>query len=441
MSEAAAPPETGAVLELGPFDRHGITRAWIPPAEGEPARLVEVEHGIPGETVRVELSGRKRLHGKILEVLDPSPDRVQAPCPYFREWSCGGCQWQMIDYAGQVARKRADVEAAMQAVGLDLIVDRTHTLDDPWRYRTTAGIALGKRAGFRRRASLAIVPIRDCPISHPLIGRLMAELNDRLDAGTLPDFRGRVRLDARLAEGADGDYLQVLIRIEEGRPEPADLAALANALARLEFVGSVLREDPAGRPEAVEVVAGEEFGTITVAGRPMTVTPGAFFQTNLRLLPELIGRIVDEARPLRGLRVADVYGGVGLFGLAMAGEAAEAVVLETDLLAVAAGERTAGAWGLENVRYITGDAGDTLFAAGPFDVVVVDPPRSGLSAPVLEALAGMRPPLILYVSCLAESLARDLAVLTEAGYRVHGLELFDFYPQTYHVELLAVLRR
>jgi tRNA/tmRNA/rRNA uracil-C5-methylase (TrmA/RlmC/RlmD family) len=125
----------------------------------------------------------------------------------------------------------------------------------------------------------------------------------------------------------------------------------------------------------------------------------------------------------------------------MAGEAADVVVLETEPLAVAAGEHTARAWGLENVRFITGDAGDTLFEAGPFDVVVVDPPRSGLSAPVLESLAGMRPSLILYVSCLAESLARVLAALTGGGFRVHGLELFDFYPQTYHVELLAVLRR
>ena len=427
----------GAVLELGPFDRHGITRARLVDEEGGPARIVEVEHGIPDETVRVAISGHKRLHGKILEVLEPAPDRVEAPCPYFREWSCGGCQWQMIAYEGQVARKRAEVEAAMEAVGLDLIVERTHTLADPWRYRSTAGIALGKRAGFRRRASLAIVPIRDCPISHPLIGRLMAELNDRLDAGTLPDFRGRVRLDARLAEGAEGEYLQVLIRVEEGRPDPAALAALGETLAGLGFVGSVLHEDG----DDLKVLAGDSFGTIEVAGRQVVVTPGAFFQTNLRLLPELIERIVAEARPLGGMRVADVYGGVGLFGLFLAGEAGEVVVFETEPMAVAAGERTAALWGVENVRFIGGEAEDTFYGAGPFDVAVVDPPRSGLSEGVLEALTGMEPPVVLYVSCLAESLARDLAVLAEAGYRVHGLELFDFYPQTYHVEMLAVLRR
>jgi 23S rRNA (uracil1939-C5)-methyltransferase len=382
--------------------------------------------------------GRKRLHGRILEVIDPAPDRVEAPCPYFREWSCGGCQWQMIEYRGQVARKRAEVEAAMQAVGLDLVVERTHTLDDPWRYRTTAGIALGKRAGFRRRASLAIVPIRDCPISHPLIGQLMAALNDCLDTGTLPDFRGRVRLDARLAGRDGGAYLQVLIRIEEGHPDPADLENLAEALTALDFVGSVLQEDGAG---GITTISGETLAMIPVAGRPVTATPAAFFQTNLRLLPDLIERITAEARPLRGRRVADVYGGVGLFGLFMAGEAGEVVVLETDPAAVEAGERTARDWKLENIRFITGPAEETLLDAGRFDVVVVDPPRSGLSPELLETLAGMRPPLILYVSCLAESLARDLAALTASRYRVHGLELFDFYPQTYHVELLAVLRR
>jgi 23S rRNA (uracil1939-C5)-methyltransferase len=266
----------------------------------------------------------------------------------------------------------------------------------------------------------------------------MAALNDRLEAGTLPDFRGRVRLDARLAEREGSEYLQVLIRIEEGHPGAGDLARLADALSELEYVRSVLQEDGTGN---IRAIAGDAFGATPVMGRPVTVTPAAFFQTNLRLLPDLIRRITDEARPLRGPRIADIYGGVGLFGLFMAPEAAQVVVLETDAAAVEAGEHTARAWGINNMQFITGPAEDTLLEAGPFDVVVVDPPRSGLSPEMLDTLAGMRPSLILYVSCLAESLARDLAALTASRYRVHGLELFDFYPQTYHVELLAVLRR
>jgi tRNA/tmRNA/rRNA uracil-C5-methylase (TrmA/RlmC/RlmD family) len=107
---------------------------------------------------------------------------------------------------------------------------------------------------------------------------------------------------------------------------------------------------------------------------------------------------------------------------------------------VEAGLATASLWGLTNVRFRQETAEQALPAAGDFDVVLVDPPRSGLSDDVLQYLGTERPPLILYISCLAESLARDLTGLIGAGYDVTHLELFDFYPQTYHVELLAVLR-
>jgi tRNA/tmRNA/rRNA uracil-C5-methylase (TrmA/RlmC/RlmD family) len=115
--------------------------------------------------------------------------------------------------------------------------------------------------------------------------------------------------------------------------------------------------------------------------------------------------------------------------------------IESDELAVEAGRRTAERWGLKNVSFLTAQAEEALTGLDRFDVVIVDPPRSGLVEPVIDALLGSGPPLILYVSCLAQSLARDLAVLTPAGFQVEHLELFDFYPQTYHVELLAVLRR
>jgi 23S rRNA (uracil1939-C5)-methyltransferase len=424
--------EEPVAIRLEQFGPHGTTRARF---EG---RWLEVEHGIPDEEVRVEILGRQRKYGRILDVLEPAPDRIVPPCPYFREWSCGGCQWQHIDYAGQVARKKQQVEETMQAAGFDLVVDEVHALDDPWRYRSTAGISLGKRAGFRRHASLAIVPIRDCPISDPLVGRLMAALNDLLDAGTLPDFRGRVRLDVRVA-GADEDrYLQVLVRSEDGHPTEEHIATLTAALTALPIVGSVGVLLPDG---TIRMDAGELFGSVAVAGRSVVLSAASFFQTNLRLLPALIGRLREEAGPLADKRIADVYGGVGLFGLFLADEARAVVVVESDPVAVEAGARTAREWGLENVGFVAGQAEDLIRGAEAFDVVVVDPPRTGLTPPVLEWLRDERPPLILYISCLPQSLGRDLQSLTASGYRVHALELFDFYPQTYHTELLAVLRR
>ncbi len=430
VDRPAADMET---LTLGPFDRHGTTRTRFR------GRVIEVEHGIPGETVEAEIEGGKRPRGHIVTVLDPSPERVVAPCQYFREWSCGGCQWQMLSYQGQLRFKRDEVNWAMRSEGLTLEVGEIHHLDDPWRYRSTAGIALGKRAGFRRHASLAIVPIRDCPISHPSIGKLMAALNDGLERGTVPDFRGRVRVEVLVAEGPEGERVQTLVRpTEANRPaKPDEIERLTAVLEAIPEVDNVTVQAMDG---TIANLYGQEFALTTIAGRAVSLAAGSFFQTNLQLVPRLIDRLREAAEPLAGKRVADVYAGVGIFGLFLAGEAAEVAIVETDPLAVDAAQRTATLWELDNVRFFPQRAEEVMAEVGGYEVVIVDPPRSGLSEAVRASLAETRPPTILYVSCLAESLARDLRSLIAAGYHVESLELFDFYPQTYHVELLAVLK-
>jgi len=419
-------------LLLNDFNAHGTTRAR------HRGRWMEVEHGIPGETVTVEVLGQKRQIGRIIDLVEAAPDRAFPPCEYYREWKCGGCQWQHITYPGQLRRKRALVKDSMRRAGLDLKVTSTHSLNDPWRYRSTAGISLGKAAGFRRHGSLAIVPIRDCLISHPLIGQLMAALNDRIAAGTLPDFRGRVRLDVRLGEWPEGERLQMLVRPDEQKPpDPGDVAILLSQLGTLTETGGVSLLQSDG---TVEIVSGDRFTTVTVAGKPVSLTAGSFFQTNLELLPQLIARLQQEAAPLEGKHIADLYAGVGLFGLFLAQGAAQVTMIESDPLAVEAGRRTAELWGASNVRVIEADVDEGLDPDHHYDVVIVDPPRTGLDDEVRRTLTATQPPLILYVSCLPQSLARDLVELVAAGYHVEYLELFDFYPQTYHVELLAVLR-
>lgn len=417
-------------VTLGEFDDHGTTRAKV----GN--RWVEVEHGIPGETVKIELMGKKRQRGRIVDLVKQANDRVFPPCEYYREWKCGGCQWQHLSYRSQLRRKRRGVEATMKRAGLDQRVTATYSLGEPWRYRSTAGIALGKHAGFRRHGSLAIVPIEDCPISHPRLGELMALLNQRLETGELPDFRGRVRIDVRLA---DGPVLQTLVRpADDHPPAPSDIAILTEMLGQVEDIASVSLMAPDGE---LVVLSGDPFGQTTVAGRPIYLHAGSFFQTNLELLPELIGRLQQESAPLEGKRVADVYGGVGIFGLFLAEHALDVLVVESDPLAEEACRRTAASWGLDNVHFRTEEAESALKDAAGIEVVIVDPPRTGLSETVIETLIELQPETILYISCLAQSLARDLRVLTAEGYRVDHLEVFDFYPQTYHVEILTVLRK
>jgi len=432
VTEGRSPSNDYRTFRLGAFDSHGTTRA---PLGG---RQIEVEHGIPGETVVARRAGRGRA--RIVEIVDPAEDRTEPPCPYFRDWACGGCQWQHITYEGQLRRKREMVETTMRESGLPFGVGAVRALDDSWRYRTTAGISLGKRAGFRRHGSLAIVPIRDCPISHPLIGHLMAALNDRLDVSELPDFHGRMRIDVRVAQIDGVDRLQALVRsTDPGAMPPAnEVETLLTALADISAVAGITFLASDGR---VTTVREPVFAATQVGGKPVLLTASSFFQTNIGLLEILIQRLQAEAQTVPNARVADIYGGVGVFGLFLSDDARDVMVVESDPDAVEAGRRTARAWGVTNVHFVEGKAETHLRQTPGYDVAVLDPPRSGLSDEVLEMVRDGAPHLILYISCLAQSLARDLIELGAAGYRLDALELFDFYPQTYHVELLAVLRK
>jgi 23S rRNA (uracil1939-C5)-methyltransferase len=253
----------------------------------------------------------------------------------------------------------------------------------------------------------------------------------------------------------------VLVRpTEEARqPIAPEIDVLIGALAALPDVAGVARQQVGG---TLQAITGSLFGSTTVGDATFSVSAGSFFQANVRLLPELIERLRQEVAfgaetlELRDAetqrtqkraelskgppRVADVYGGVGVFGISLAGQAKHVTIVESDGRALEAGRRTAARLGLSNVEFIHSRAEDVVQEIGDHDVVILDPPRSGLANELVEALVGARVETILYISCLAQSLARDLRLLQQT-YRVAKLELFDFYPQTYHVELLAVLRR
>jgi 23S rRNA (uracil1939-C5)-methyltransferase len=432
LAQQEPQPPQEAVLFVEAFDTHGTARARFK------NRWIEVEHGIPGETVRALVHGRRRMWAKIIEVINPAPERVAAPCSYFHQ-GCGGCQWQMIAYQSQVARKRAQIDTEMAAAGLSLRVSEMYEMSEPWRYRYTAGISLGRQAGFRRHGSQSIVGLNDCLISHPLIGALMAHLNHAIDAGTIPNYRGQVTLDTQISGKPGAESLHVAIRPTPGADLDfhVDIMPLADVLAAFEpVVGVCYRRGE----ESLQQLRGEPFATLEVIDRSFVVTAATFFQTNMALLPHLIKRLVESAHPTANDVVVDVYGGIGLFGLFLAPHVGRVIEIELDPVAVEAAQRSAALQRLDNVEFLTGTAETLLARVGQADTIIVDPPRTGLSPKVIAAIQRCQPRRILYVSCLARSLARDITDLVAAGYRPTHLDAFDFYPQTYHVELFTVLQ-
>jgi 23S rRNA (uracil-5-)-methyltransferase RumA len=403
-------------------------------------RKIVVDRGIPGERVLTSVyRGRKPPRAMVERVIVPSPARGEPRCVHYAE-GCGGCQLQHVNFAQQLSIKLKLVNQQLMAAGVQRHVDRFWTMDDPWRYRHTAAIALGWEAGFRPRGKRGIIAVHDCLIAHPLIGRLCHRLNELLRAGALPNYHARAWVDCTVVVHDSAPALQLVIQAITGlTPETnPELPEVAATLAEVESVVSVAYRHRCGE---VRTLVGAPASTTEVAGRPMLLPAGSFSQTNPSMLIALLRRMRSILVDAEVVSAADVYGGAGTLGLSLADLTEIMTIIELDENAIDAARKTAGEWGLQNVGFLVAHAERSLPLISRFDLIILDPPRSGLGDAVIGALSAHPAPLVLYVSCAPPSQARDLAALERAGYRVDGIELFDFYPQTYHVESLAVLRR
>lgn len=424
-----APKE--AVLEVLEFDAHGRARATF---EG---KTVEVDHGIPGELVEALVHGRRRRWARIVNILQPSPQRVVAPCPHFHG-GCGGCPWQMLSYASQLDRKLASIRSAFADAGLKVSVSCLGGMENAWRYRRTASLSLGRQVGFRRHGTQSIVGIEDCPISHPSIGQLASFLNRCVEGERLPNFRGEVALEVRVVEAQGREFLHTAIVPSPGsrHASPELVQPLTECLTESNLVTGVMYRHRQNPPQ---LLYGEPYGTVKVMDHPFAVSAATFFQTNLRVLPDLLAAVVDAASATASHTVVDVYGGVGLFGLLLAPSVDRVIEIEIDAVSIEAARLSASWQGLRNIDFLCGTAEGIMASVERADTVIVDPPRAGLTPKVVEAFGRLRPARILYVSCLAKSLVRDILSFREYGYTCGPVQAFDFYPQTYHVELFTLL--
>jgi 23S rRNA (uracil-5-)-methyltransferase RumA len=341
-------------------------------------------------------------------------------------------------YEAQLDAKRDLLDRELAAAAVDARVNHVVGMEEPWRYRRTASLAIGWEAGFRPRGRRGIIEIQDCAISHPMIGRFASELNRMLGDRGIPNYHGKLWLDCTVVGSEKEPNLQVLIQGIEGLTLEShpELPKVASVLAEDPDVASVAFRCRSGK--AVPLV-GDLAASIEIAGRRMRVPAGSFVQTNIGMLEVLMSRLTTRAGRTRLGAGADVYSGIGTFGLPLARQVDRMTLIELDAQAVEASRETASEWGLTNVDFLSAHAERAVPSLPNLDLVVVDPARSGLAAAVVDALMERQVPLLFYVSCSPRSLARDLARLIAGGYRVESLDIFDFYPHTYHVESLAVL--
>jgi 23S rRNA (uracil1939-C5)-methyltransferase len=396
-------------------------------------KAIFVPYAIPGERVRIEIvEERERwARARLLEVLDPSPDRVAPPCPYFGPEACGGCQWQHIAYPRQAELKQQIVADQLRRLGriaqppvADIVALADPAADDDaptfqeYGYRNNVQFALTPegRLGFRRAASHDVVPVEHCLLLEPRLDDLHASLDV-----AWPELIG---VDLRAGTEVD----DTLILFEAGGDEAPELEiGLPAACALLTRRGLV-------------PLIGEPWVFIEVLGRRYRVSAESFFQVNTVGAAALVEIVAAYADPQPGDILLDAYCGAGLFALALAERVGEVIGVESSPSACEDFEFNAG--DQPNVSLHEGAVEQVLPALRSeglrVDIVVLDPPRSGAGPEVIRELAALGPRRMVYVSCDPATLARDAVHLAAAGYHLVEAQPVDLFPQTFHVETVAL---
>ncbi len=355
-------------------------------------KVVFIPGALPGEEIRVALVERKKDfdRGEIVTVLKESPDRIQPPCPHAD--SCGGCDWQHINHEAQLRHKVDLAKAAYLRLGGFAFPGLGIESGPPFGYRNRMQLHVDRRGGFgfKARRSHDVIAVDHCPIAHESLQTLFSSTSDLRPSTRLHVF---------------------------GHPTVGD--------------AKVRREDDGQGP--VEV---------TVLGKTFAFGLRSFFQSNLEMLERLLPFALEG---LSGQIAWDLYSGVGLFAAFLQERFEKVMAIESDAHAADFIRRNTRS----GIEIHAGRVEDLLVTGGldkigeqmqprP-DAIVVDPPREGLHVQARQWLVKVRAPKLVYVACDVVSQARDLKTLLAAGYRLDALRLFDFYPQTHHLEAVARL--
>lgn len=344
-------------------------------------RAVFVTGGLPGEVVRVAITEARQnfARGRVLEVIEPSPDRTSPRCPHFGfdAQACGGCHWQHIDYAAQLRFKRDIVRDQLRRLGKIDAAPVRDTLPSPnvWAYRNHAQFSFTPIGlpGFQAARSHRTVPIRECAIVEPEIAAWLSAHQHSGEAA-----RQRISVRSRT--------------------------------------------------------------TFRVHETELRVSDESFFQVNTSLIETLVDEVLHRL-DLRGPEtVLDAYCGAGLFSRFIAPRAARVIGIEFSRSAVA--DARLNLAGFDHVELHTGAVEDVLpRLTEPIDALVVDPPRAGCAPAVMQAVIARQIDRVVYVSCDPATLARDVRVLIDHGYALIDVQPVDLFPHTYHIETISLLLR
>jgi 23S rRNA (uracil1939-C5)-methyltransferase len=408
--------------------------------------VVFVAGALPGDRVRAEITKAKKrfAEARAVEILQPGEDRIADACVHDGE-PCPGAPWQGLAYERQLNQKSEQVDEALRRIGgLDgFELEEIESAVEQWRYRNKLEYSFGERdgeptLGFHARGRWdLVVDVDDCLLASERGNAARNAVRDWARLESIPAYDARAR---------DGVLRNLVVR--EGWRTGQIQTRLVTSAARFPKPPVDLHtaiEGDSGGTDGPTGVLGEERLREELCGLRLEMSHGAFFQTNTEMAERLYA-IAGEYAGLSGSeRVFDFYCGIGTIGLTMAAKAGEVWGLEIVPEAIADAEANAERNKIANARFFAGSARTgvrpLIEEAGKPDVVVVDPPRAGLSQKIVRRLLECEAKRIVYVSCNPTTLAPNAAQMAEAGYTLRRVRPVDMFPQTPHIECVALLER
>ena len=422
-------------------------------------QVVFVPGALPGEEVVVEATkvNPKFAEARIKKIRVASKDRVQPPCPFYEQ--CGGCQLQHLSYKGQLEGKRDIIIQSLERHSKlkieNLDIRQTIGMEDPWSYRNKSSFQLGEKggkvlAGLYGLNSHQLINIDHCPVQHSqtnkatvVVKRILEELqipiyNEKTQKGIVRTIVARV--------GVQTNELQIVL-ITAQKEIPNKDRLIREIQKQLPDLQSIVQNINGEKTslifgEVTELMAGKEFIQETLGDLQFELSARTFFQLNPAQTVNLYNEVKKAAALTGTEKVVDAYCGVGTIGLWLADQAAEVRGMDVIPESIEDAKKNAKRHALTNTKYVPGKAEEVLpkwvKKGWKPDVIVVDPPRTGLDSQLKQTILQVKPKTMIYVSCNPSTLAKDIQDLSKS-FEVDYIQPVDMFPQTSHVEAVVKL--
>lgn len=419
-----------------------------------------VRNALPGEkgTIKVTKLNKGYGFGRLLTIDEKSSERMEPACPIYS--GCGGCQLQHLSYEGQLKAKEKQVRDVLERIGKleNVTVHPVLGMKDPWRYRNKAQVPIGEQegglvGGFYKRRTHEIIDMDACLIQQQENDDVLQIVKDicgkyGIRAYNEKTHKGILRHVMIRTGNNTGEIMVVLITRTQDLPNRKKI--VDEIVAAVPHIKSIVQNVNTRRTNVIfgnetKVIWGEEFIYDTIGKIKFAISARSFYQVN----PKQTKVLYDQALAYAGLTgeetVIDAYCGIGTISLFLAQKAKKVYGVEIVPEAIDDARRNAQINGMTNVEFGVGEAEKVIpnwYKEGiKADVLVVDPPRKGCDESLLQTIIDMKPKKVVYVSCNPATLARDLRILEDGGYQTIEVQPVDMFPQTVHVELVALMSR